>query len=193
MRAVLVFSHALVAAGLVACISDPSFQQVSGAADSTTTNEPTLTAAGDAPDMVVVPATTITRRSTQASVVVPAFWMDVAPVSAGAYQTCVSTASCALSPCGGSGDVPVACVTRSQAASYCAWKGKRLVRNDEWTAATIQKPAGLTGLSGGNAEWVDADTAAIGIARGGASAGATTSVGLASSMPSIGFRCAKNR
>jgi formylglycine-generating enzyme required for sulfatase activity len=74
---------------------------------------------------------------------VPAFWIDVHEVSARAYAACVAGGQCTTA---GSerdctvgvaalGDHPANCVSIDQARAFCASRGKRLVTNDEWTAA----------------------------------------------------------
>ncbi|MFO0742828.1 MAG: hypothetical protein U0270_43540 [Labilithrix sp.] len=213
MRAALVV---LVAAG-VGCLSDPKFDPTT---DLATTSDPALASTDD---MVFVPATTFSGLSTMANakeseddkkgkkpkpapapapattatpaptasgaLVVPAFWIDAAAVHATDYAACRADGPCTPPSC------PIftqsaTCVTRAQAAVYCAWKRKRLVRNDEWNAAVEQSPPGLTGLSDGIAEWVDGDP---GTARGGATSSASVSLGLDSSIPTLGFRCARDR
>lgn len=75
-------------------------------------------------------------------VVVPAFWIDAREVSAAEYASCVAAGQCrapAASPgcsaADGADDHPAACVTREQARAFCMYRGKRLVRDVEWTAA----------------------------------------------------------
>lgn len=79
---------------------------------------------------------------------VPAFWLDVRETSAAAYAACVRAGACSASAAGDgcttAGDLgahPINCVTLEQAHAFCAWRGKRLPSNDEWTAAS----AGPTG------------------------------------------------
>jgi formylglycine-generating enzyme required for sulfatase activity len=92
---------------------------------------------GGADDEAAAPA-----EPSTASVSVPAFWIDVHEVSARAYAACVAEGKC--TPAGaepectvaaGLGDHPVSCVSIDQARTFCVSRGKRLVRNDEWTAA----------------------------------------------------------
>jgi hypothetical protein len=81
-------------------------------------------------------------------VVVPAFWLDAVEVTVASYRACVAAGACAA-PADGAGCTlaagleahPVTCVSSDQARAYCTWSAKRLVRNDEWNAAT----AGSTG------------------------------------------------
>jgi formylglycine-generating enzyme required for sulfatase activity len=71
-----------------------------------------------------------------APLVVEPFWLDAREVSASDYAACVSAGACAAPACPAPGaDHPVACVTRDEAAEYCAWRGKRLPADEEWTAA----------------------------------------------------------
>lgn len=82
-----------------------------------------------------------TTPSTQVSV--PAFWIDAREVTVAAYRACVVGGAC-TTPASATGCTwrdgldghPVNCVTLEQARAYCTWYGKRLVRNDEWTAAS---------------------------------------------------------
>ena len=72
--------------------------------------------------------------------------VDRTEVTVGEYRECVKAGKCTepgrqwktcnWSPAAGSRELhPVNCVTHDQAAAYCAWRSKRLVRNDEHTAA----------------------------------------------------------
>lgn len=79
---------------------------------------------------------------------VSAFWLDVREASAAAYDACVRAGACTApgsepgcTLAAGLGAHPINCVTLEQARGYCAWRGKRLPRNDEWTVAS----AGGTG------------------------------------------------
>lgn len=73
---------------------------------------------------------------------VAGFWIDVHEVAVGPFRACVVAGGCSA-PAAGAGCTteaglashPVNCVTIAQARAYCGWRGKRLVRNDEWTAA----------------------------------------------------------
>jgi formylglycine-generating enzyme required for sulfatase activity len=67
--------------------------------------------------------------------VVASFWLDAAEVSTADWNACVLAGTCAAPSCATPDDHPVTCVARAAAAAYCAWRGKRLVRRDEWTAA----------------------------------------------------------
>ena len=76
--------------------------------------------------------------------VVAPFWIDAREVSARDYGDCVSAGACTAAGVGegctaptGLGDHPVTCVSRAQASTFCAWKQKRLVRDAEWTAASV--------------------------------------------------------
>lgn len=73
---------------------------------------------------------------------VPAFLIDVYEVSARAYAACVAEGKCSpaksdadCTVAAGHGDHPANCVSIDQARAFCAARGKRLVKNDEWTAA----------------------------------------------------------
>jgi formylglycine-generating enzyme required for sulfatase activity len=73
---------------------------------------------------------------------VAAFWIDVTEVTVDAFGACVTAGRCSAPAPGASctfeaglASHPVNCVTLEQARSYCAWRAKRLVGNDEWTAA----------------------------------------------------------
>jgi hypothetical protein len=70
-----------------------------------------------------------------------------------------------------------------------------MVRDAEWSAAVTTKPrpAGLILYSGDFSEWVDGVAETSGIARGGASWDASLPLGLDSSIPTVGFRCARDR
>lgn len=78
----------------------------------------------------------------QATTSVPAFWIDVHEVTARAYAACVADGKCSAAgterDCtvgAGLDDHPANCVSIDQARAFCASRGKRLVKNDEWTAA----------------------------------------------------------
>jgi hypothetical protein len=76
-------------------------------------------------------------------VAVPAFWLDAVEVTVASYRACLASGAC-TAPAAGAGCTlaagleahPVNCVTADQARVFCTWNAKRLVRNDEWTAAT---------------------------------------------------------
>ena len=79
---------------------------------------------------------------------VPAFWLDVREVSAAAYGACVRAGACrapaaddGCTLAAALGTHPINCVTLEHARAFCVWRGKRLPRNEEWTAAS----AGSTG------------------------------------------------
>lgn len=82
------------------------------------------------------------------SVDVASFWLDAREVTVANYRACVGAGAC-TAPDGAPGctlaegleDHPINCVTSDQARAFCTWMQKRLVRNDEWTAAA----AGSTG------------------------------------------------
>lgn len=73
---------------------------------------------------------------------VAGFWIDVHEVAVDSFRACVVAGGCSV-PAASAGCTleaglashPVNCVTIEQARAYCAWQTKRLVRNDEWTAA----------------------------------------------------------
>jgi eukaryotic-like serine/threonine-protein kinase len=88
------------------------------------------------------PETGSPPEPTEPTISVPAFFIDTYEVSARAYAACVGDAKCSAAGADrdctvavGLGDHPVNCVSLDQARAFCAWRGKRLVRNDEWTAA----------------------------------------------------------
>lgn len=76
------------------------------------------------------------------SVTVPAFWIDTLEVTVASYRSCLAAGAC-TAPSAAAGCTltagldahPVNCVTPEQARVFCTWQGKRLVRNDEWSAA----------------------------------------------------------
>lgn len=76
-------------------------------------------------------------------VAVPAFWLDAVEVTVASYRACLASGAC-TAPAAAAGCTlaagleahPVNCVTADQARVFCTWNAKRLVRNDEWTAAT---------------------------------------------------------
>jgi formylglycine-generating enzyme required for sulfatase activity len=87
-----------------------------------------------------VPAPVVDAGAAPPSMIVPAFWIDAREVSVAAYAACVATGTCAdakaLDGCTqGLASHPVDCVTLADARAYCTWRGKRLVSNDEFTAA----------------------------------------------------------
>jgi formylglycine-generating enzyme required for sulfatase activity len=77
-------------------------------------------------------------------VVVAAFWLDAVEVTVASYRACIAAGACSA-PADGAGCTlgagleahPVNCVSSDQARAYCTWSAKRLVRNDEWNAATV--------------------------------------------------------
>ena len=83
--------------------------------------------------------------STQGMVTVAAFSMDVYEVTAGDYKGCVLDGVCDAVACTYSShqtygnlsyvDLPINCVTRDEARTYCEWKGKRLPTDAEWELA----------------------------------------------------------
>jgi hypothetical protein len=68
-----------------------------------------------------------------------------------------------------------------------------MVGDSEWSAAVKQRPTGLIVYSGDFSEWVEAVGETSGIARGGTSWDASLTLGLDSSIPTVGFRCARDR
>jgi len=77
-------------------------------------------------------------------IAVASYWLDSTEVTVAAYRACIAAGTCA-SPATDAGCTlaagldahPVSCVTADQARAYCTWVGKRLVRNDEWSAAAL--------------------------------------------------------
>jgi formylglycine-generating enzyme required for sulfatase activity len=76
------------------------------------------------------------------TVTVPSFWIDAREVSAAGYEACTTRGACTAplrddgcTVAAGLPSHPANCVTLAQARTYCAANGKRLVTNDEWTAA----------------------------------------------------------
>ena len=78
----------------------------------------------------------------------PAFEIDTTEVPRWAYAECQGAVeqACDVRVCGSGGDDvydppdlatehPAECTTREQAVRYCAWAGKRLCSEDEWTKA----------------------------------------------------------
>jgi formylglycine-generating enzyme required for sulfatase activity len=65
------------------------------------------------------------------------FWIDRTEVTAAQYQRCVDAGKCAAPDCDiqPQGDLPIACVSWDNAASYCAWAGRRLPTEAEWEKA----------------------------------------------------------
>jgi formylglycine-generating enzyme required for sulfatase activity len=104
--------------------------------------------AGSTPPGTTPPAggSTGTGSGTPAptQVVVAAFWLDAVEVSVASYRACAAAGACSA-PADGAGCTlgagleahPVNCVSSDQARAYCTWSAKRLVRNDEWNAATV--------------------------------------------------------
>jgi formylglycine-generating enzyme required for sulfatase activity len=165
-RAFVTSSTALLALAVAAgCIAEPHVLLHESAADARDEDESAVSAE-DEGVMVLVPTTAVVvpRDLAPASadkgkgkgkggeddpgepgtpVTVPAFWIDAHEVSASAYAACVLAGACdaAASDVGctvaaGLGEHPVNCVSLDQARGFCEWRGKRLVRNDEWTVAS---------------------------------------------------------
>jgi formylglycine-generating enzyme required for sulfatase activity len=75
-------------------------------------------------------------------VAVPSFWLDATETSVASYRRCIDAGACAppevASGCTlseGLLEHPVTCVTIEQARVFCTWVHKRLVTNDEYSAA----------------------------------------------------------
>lgn len=83
------------------------------------------------------------HHSMQRAQDVAAFSLDKTEVSVAAYRACVTAGACREPASGkfcnfgvaGRDADPVNCVTRAQAAEYCAWAGRRLPTRDEWVRA----------------------------------------------------------
>ncbi len=88
------------------------------------------------------PATPPGAGPTTVHVEVAGFWIDAHEVTVDAFHACVVAGSCAA-PADGAGCTttahldahPVTCVTVEQARAYCVWQKRRLIKNNEWTAA----------------------------------------------------------
>ena len=79
----------------------------------------------------------------------PGFWMDGFEISRRAYAECVAAGKCGEAKCLDGSDgrpdrelteqdlefFPQTCVTHSQAANYCEWRGARLPSESEWEYA----------------------------------------------------------
>jgi formylglycine-generating enzyme required for sulfatase activity len=92
--------------------------------------------------MIQVPAGTFTMGGGEEEderprhrVFVSAFSIDRDEVTRAAYQKCVAAGVCARPEGGGDDDLPVTGVSFLDAASYCAWVGKRLPTEAEWEKA----------------------------------------------------------
>ncbi|MBX3229341.1 MAG: SUMF1/EgtB/PvdO family nonheme iron enzyme [Labilithrix sp.] len=76
-------------------------------------------------------------------VVVPPFWLDKTEVTVGAYRACVDKGACprpvrSSLECTwdkGEPQLPISCVSWTNASTYCASVGKRLPREVEWEMA----------------------------------------------------------
>jgi formylglycine-generating enzyme required for sulfatase activity len=68
-------------------------------------------------------------------VYVSAFFLDRDEVTRAGYQKCVVAGVCATPNDNGNDDVPVTGVSHRDAATYCAWMGKRLPTEAEWEKA----------------------------------------------------------
>jgi formylglycine-generating enzyme required for sulfatase activity len=83
-----------------------------------------------------------TPAATTTQLAVPQFWIDAIEVTVASYRACLASGSC-TAPGAGAGCTlaagldahPVNCVSVDQARAFCTWNDKRLVRNDEWSAA----------------------------------------------------------
>ncbi len=68
-----------------------------------------------------------------------AFYMDRTEVTRKAWASCMAAGACEQPECGPDlaldSHMPIDCVTRDQAAGYCAWAGRRLPTEAEWEKA----------------------------------------------------------
>jgi formylglycine-generating enzyme required for sulfatase activity len=73
----------------------------------------------------------------QHTVTLDAFWIDRTEVTKDQYQKCMAAGECAAPICSVTdlGDHPVVCVSWQDAATYCAWAGRRLPTEAEWEKA----------------------------------------------------------
>ena len=134
---------------VASCIDDPTFHFVASASDGgADETSATATPPSSSNDMVLVPAATLAPKLTTVpgeDAHVPAFRLDRHETKVASYATCVAAGKCTAAgrtpDCATVADHPVTCVTRAQAAAFCAFAGKRLVRSLEHVAAA----AGTTG------------------------------------------------
>lgn len=66
---------------------------------------------------------------------IAAFDLDIVEATEQAYSECVRAAACALRRVSGEPGRPMVGLTRVEAAQYCAFRGGRLPREEEWTWA----------------------------------------------------------
>lgn len=110
--------------------------------------------AADTKGMVLLPGGTYATAGHKKKVTLTAFWLDVAEVTAGAYEACVKAGKCTEDGLlcedahtyrvASKKSYPVNCVDQGQAIAYCAYVGKRLPVAEEWEWAARGTTRGWT-------------------------------------------------
>jgi sulfatase modifying factor 1 len=96
--------------------------------------------AGRSPEVAVICGGTFAMGESGQLVSVDDFELDIAEVTADAYEACIAAGSCTAPDAGGlcnragegKGNHPINCVDWDQAVAFCAWAGKRLPTEFEW-------------------------------------------------------------